>query len=51
MAAIPDSKRLLLQFGGHGFGNRTTAIYIDFDLRKVDAENRRVMDWLLYGRR
>ena len=49
--AIPDSKRLLLQFGGHGFGNRTTAIYIDFDLRKVDAENRRVMDWLLYGRR
>ena len=49
--AIPDSKRLLLQFGGLGFGNRTTAIYIDFDLRKVDAENRRVMDWLLYGRR
>lgn len=36
---------------GHGFGNRTTAIYIDFDLRKVDAANRRVMDWVLYGRR
>lgn len=34
-----------------GFGNRTTAIYIDFDLRKVDAANRRVMDWVLYGRR
>lgn len=36
---------------GHGFGNRTTAIYIDFDLRKVDAANRRVMDWVLYGRK
>lgn len=35
---------------GHGFGNRTTAIYIDFDLRKVDAANRRVMDWVLYGK-
>lgn len=36
---------------GHGFGNRTTAIYIDFDLRKVDAANRRVLDWVLYGKR
>lgn len=36
---------------GHGMGNRTTAIYIDFDMRKVDAANRRVLDWVLYGKR
>ena len=35
---------------GHG-GNTVTDIYIDFDQRKVDAANRRVLDWVLYGRR
>lgn len=34
---------------GHGYGNRITAIYIDFDRRKVDEANRRVIDWVLYG--
>lgn len=35
---------------GHG-GNSVTDIYIDFDRRKVDEANRRVLDWVLYGRR
>ncbi len=36
---------------GHGYGNRITAIYIDFDMRKVDEANRKVLDWVLYGRK
>lgn len=35
---------------GHG-GNTVTDIYIDFDRRKVDDANRRVLDWVLYGKR
>ncbi len=35
---------------GHG-GNTVTDIYIDFDRRKVDEANRRVMDWVLYGKK
>lgn len=33
---------------GHSYGNRITAIYIDFDRKKVDAANRRVLDWVFY---
>lgn len=36
---------------GHEIGNPTTSIYIDFDRRKVDEANRRVIDFVLYGRR
>ncbi len=36
---------------GHGHGNRTTAIYIDKSIARVDEANRRVLDWVLYGRR
>ena len=32
---------------GHG-GNTVTDIYIDFDMRKVDEANRRVIDYVLY---
>ncbi len=35
---------------GHG-GNTVTDIYIDFDRRKVDDANRRVLDWVFYGKR
>ena len=35
---------------GHG-GNTVTDIYIDFDRRKVDEANRRVIDWVLYGKK
>lgn len=35
---------------GHG-GNTVTDVYIDFDIRKVDDANRRVLDWVLYGKK
>lgn len=35
---------------GHG-GNTVTDIYINFDMRKVDEANRRVMDYVLYDKR
>ncbi|MBR5086076.1 MAG: site-specific integrase [Muribaculaceae bacterium] len=35
---------------GHG-GNTVTDIYIDFDQSKVDDANRKVLDWVLYGKR
>ena len=35
---------------GHG-GNTVTDIYIDFNRKKVDEANRRVIDWVLYGKR
>lgn len=34
---------------GHG-GNTVTDIYIDFDRKKVDVANRRLIDWVLYGK-
>lgn len=36
---------------GHEMGNSTTAIYINFNQRKVDEANRRVIDYVLYGKR
>ncbi len=33
---------------GHG-NNTVTDIYIEFDMRKVDEANRKVLDWVLYG--
>lgn len=35
---------------GHG-GNTVTDIYIDFDQRKIDEANRKVLDWVLYDKR
>ena len=35
---------------GHG-GNTVTDIYIDFDQSKVDAANRKVLDWVLYSKK
>lgn len=35
---------------GHG-GNTVTDIYIDFDQKKVDEANRKVIDWVLYGKK
>lgn len=32
---------------GHSYGNRTTAIYINPDYRKVDEANRKVIDYVL----
>ena len=35
---------------GHG-NNTVTDIYIDFDQSKVDKANRKVLDWVLYGKK
>lgn len=34
---------------GHSNGVRVTDTYIDFDMRKVDEANRRIIDLILYG--
>ncbi len=35
-----------------GHGNRTvTDVYIEYDMRKVDVANRKVLDWVLYGKK
>lgn len=36
---------------GHSTGAAVTAIYVNFDLRKVDAANRSVIDWVMYGKK
>ena len=46
---IPDDTIALAL--GHAGANSTTAIYIQRDRRKVDAANRRVIDWVLYGKK
>ncbi len=35
---------------GHEYGNPVTRIYIRNDYRKIDAANRKVIDWVLYGK-
>lgn len=36
---------------GHSTVNPTTGIYIDRNKKKVDEANRRVIDWVFYGKR
>lgn len=36
---------------GHGDGHDLTHIYLDEDLHKIDDANRRVLDWVLYGKK
>ena len=49
-ASLDIPKETIAHALGHG-GNTVTDIYIDFDRRKVDEANRRVIDWVLYGKR
>ena len=42
------SKDIISQALGHSMGNDITEIYIRRDERKVDAANRKVLDWVLY---
>lgn len=35
---------------GHS-SNTVTDVYIDFDMRKVDDANRRIIDWVFYGKK
>lgn len=36
---------------GHSNGHEVTDIYIDEDLEKIDIANRKVIDWVLYGKK
>lgn len=36
---------------GHEMGNATTSIYINFNQNKVDKANRRIIDYVLYGKK
>lgn len=44
------SKEVIAQALGHS-SSSVTDIYIRFDLRHVDSANRRVLDWVLYGKK
>ena len=35
---------------GHSFGVRVTGTYINADLSRVDEANRKVIDYVLYGK-
>lgn len=49
-ASLDIPKETIAAGLGHG-GNTVTDIYIDYDMRKVDDANRKVLDYVLYGRR
>lgn len=44
-------KDIIAQGLGHKSGLAVTEIYLDKDRELVDAANRRVLDWVLYGKR
>lgn len=50
-ASLDIPKETISAALGHEIGSRVTSIYIDFDRRKVDEANRRVLDWVFYGKR
>lgn len=49
--SIGIPKDVISQALGHSFGVAVTDVYIDYDNDKVDAANRKVLDWVLYGKR
>lgn len=49
-ASLDIPKETIAAALGHG-GNTVTDIYIDFDRKKVDEANRKVLDWVLYGKK
>ena len=51
LAAKLDIPKEVISKGlGHSFGLSVTDIYIDFDNSKIDDANRRVIDYVLYGK-
>lgn len=50
-ADLDVTDAVIAQALGHSGENRTTDIYIRRNPRKVDEANRRVLDWVLYGKR
>ena len=49
-ASLDIPKETIAAALGHG-GNTVTDIYIDFDRAKIDDANRRVIDFVLYGKK
>ena len=49
-ASLDIPKETIARALGHG-GHSVTDIYIDFDQKKVDEANRRVIDWVLYNKK
>lgn len=49
-ASLDIPKETIAHALGHG-GQTVTDIYIDFDQRKVDEANRKVLDWVFYGKK
>ena len=49
--SIGVSKDVIAQALGHSDGHDTTNIYINEDLGKIDDANRKVLDWVLYGKK
>ena len=49
-ASLDIPKETIAHALGHS-ANSVTDIYIEFDQRKVDVANRRVLDWVLYGKK
>ena len=49
-SSIDIPNEVIAEALGHEYGNRITNIYIRFDIRKVDIANRKVLDWVLYGK-
>ena len=47
---IDIPKEVVSKALGHGIGLTVTDIYIDFDSSKVDEANRRIIDFILYGK-
>lgn len=44
-------KDVISQALGHSWGASVTEVYLNRDQRLVDEANRRVLDWVLYGKR
>lgn len=49
--SIDIPKDIISQALGHSSGNSITEIYIERDQKKVDEANRKVLDWVLYGKK
>lgn len=49
-SSIDIPNEVIAEALGHEYGNRITNIYIRFDIKKVDIANRKVLDWVLYGK-
>lgn len=45
---IPE--KVIAEALGHEYGNPVTNIYIRKNIKKVDIANRKVLDWVLYGK-